>query len=363
MSPKKISANTKKDTATVSEEQNQEQRVTSESQVPDNVSETSTARRVTRSQTGRVAKRRLADDAAPESKKRAQTSAKRAQVASRQASEEEETVEKELSVPPSPPIEPPTAETSTNTSPDPEAEGDDSTPSQPSRITFLEVSTVSGEAGERRMSRTRAFFPTPVPNLTKKSRGRRVPTAETVDLAIQPEKRYYICKVEGCGKCFHRGEHLKRHIRSIHTHEKPFKCSYPSCEKFFNRHDNLLQHLKVHKQAKAARGSKSVGSTSRPSTPPSADTPEAEPNSPGSEVDPDSPTLPARPRTIYDHQPALYTGYVNSAPFETSTEPMRLVTNMAVSSLRTELPQSPTETRSSTYPWQRSEYSKDQLTY
>jgi uncharacterized Zn-finger protein len=38
--------------------------------------------------------------------------------------------------------------------------------------------------------------------------------------AAQPEKRVYVCKADGCGKCFHRGEHLKRHIRSIHTHEK-----------------------------------------------------------------------------------------------------------------------------------------------
>ncbi|KAF8989661.1 hypothetical protein BDZ89DRAFT_974657, partial [Hymenopellis radicata] len=56
----------------------------------------------------------------------------------------------------------------------------------------------------------------------------------------------YMCTVEDCGKCFHRGEHLKRHIRSIHTHDKPFKCEQPGCGKFFNRHDNLLQHLKVH---------------------------------------------------------------------------------------------------------------------
>src|ERR1700722_13801168 len=26
-----------------------------------------------------------------------------------------------------------------------------------------------------------------------------------------------------------------------------FKCTYSGCEKHFNRHDNLLQHLKVHK--------------------------------------------------------------------------------------------------------------------
>ncbi|KIK71455.1 hypothetical protein GYMLUDRAFT_147555, partial [Collybiopsis luxurians FD-317 M1] len=114
----------------------------------------------------------------------------------------------------------------------------------------------------------RATLPTPVPNLTKKSRGRRVPvrvitttgaeiitdpvpptgnTTPTTPSSTPKEKRSYVCSVEGCGKCFYRGEHLKRHIRSIHTHEKPFKCTYPECDKHFNRHDNLLQHLKVHK--------------------------------------------------------------------------------------------------------------------
>ncbi|KAJ3902992.1 hypothetical protein F5879DRAFT_766776, partial [Lentinula edodes] len=121
----------------------------------------------------------------------------------------------------------------------------------------------------------RATLPTPVPNLTKKSRGRRVPvrvvTTNGVEVIQDPPpvsstsstttpgtgngntdsanpkgKRSYVCSVEGCGKCFHRGEHLKRHIRSIHTHDKPFKCTYPECDKNFNRHDNLLQHLKVH---------------------------------------------------------------------------------------------------------------------
>ncbi|KAJ3813874.1 hypothetical protein F5876DRAFT_34214, partial [Lentinula aff. lateritia] len=99
----------------------------------------------------------------------------------------------------------------------------------------------------------RATLPTPVPNLTKKSRGRRVPVRVVTTNGVEviqdppPGKRSYVCSVEGCGKCFHRGEHLKRHIRSIHTHDKPFKCTYPECDKNFNRHDNLLQHLKVHK--------------------------------------------------------------------------------------------------------------------
>ena len=33
-------------------------------------------------------------------------------------------------------------------------------------------------------------------------------------------KRAYMCEVPGCGKCFVRGEHLKRHVRSIHTYDK-----------------------------------------------------------------------------------------------------------------------------------------------
>ena len=86
--------------------------------------------------------------------------------------------------------------------------------------------------------RTRASpsipIPVPVPNLTKKSRGRRVPTMTSLeDLrsaasgagkkrqnAGGRSMRMYLCDVEGCGKCFARGEHLKRHVRSIHTYEK-----------------------------------------------------------------------------------------------------------------------------------------------
>ena len=39
-------------------------------------------------------------------------------------------------------------------------------------------------------------------------------------LTYAPQQRMYMCKVAGCGKCFARGEHLKRHVRSIHTNEK-----------------------------------------------------------------------------------------------------------------------------------------------
>lgn len=33
-------------------------------------------------------------------------------------------------------------------------------------------------------------------------------------------KKVFLCKVPGCGKCFKRSEHLKRHVRSIHTNDK-----------------------------------------------------------------------------------------------------------------------------------------------
>ena len=68
----------------------------------------------------------------------------------------------------------------------------------------------------------RLSAPVPVPNLTKKSRGRRVPTAPVFigQGGAQKNMRMYRCTVEGCHKCFARGEHLKRHVRSIHTNEK-----------------------------------------------------------------------------------------------------------------------------------------------
>lgn len=78
----------------------------------------------------------------------------------------------------------------------------------------------------RRASRSMSKVPVPIPNLTKKSRGRKVPTSngEPVYAASRDKTkkgvRTYTCHADGCGKCFVRGEHLKRHIRSIHTDEK-----------------------------------------------------------------------------------------------------------------------------------------------
>ncbi|KAI8329723.1 hypothetical protein BC941DRAFT_331332, partial [Chlamydoabsidia padenii] len=54
------------------------------------------------------------------------------------------------------------------------------------------------------------------------------------------------CTEGDCQKVFKRSEHLKRHIRSIHTKEKPFECPYQSCCKRFSRSDNLNQHIRIH---------------------------------------------------------------------------------------------------------------------
>lgn len=49
---------------------------------------------------------------------------------------------------------------------------------------------------------------------TPRSRGRRVSSVPGCGA------RMFTCKADGCGKVFKRSEHLKRHIRSIHTLEK-----------------------------------------------------------------------------------------------------------------------------------------------
>ncbi|KAI0253287.1 hypothetical protein BJV78DRAFT_1111697, partial [Lactifluus subvellereus] len=89
----------------------------------------------------------------------------------------------------------------------------------------------------RSKQRKRIPAPIPVPHLIKKSRGRRVPESDGA------QERTHICTVPGCSKSFARAEHLKRHVLSLHTHEKPFACG---CGKTFARRDNLLQHQRVH---------------------------------------------------------------------------------------------------------------------
>lgn len=60
-------------------------------------------------------------------------------------------------------------------------------------------------------------------------------------LTEDPSKTF-VCHL--CHRRFRRQEHLKRHYRSLHTHDKPFKCN--ECGKQFSRSDNLSQHQRTH---------------------------------------------------------------------------------------------------------------------
>lgn len=182
---------------------------------------------------------------------------------------------------------------------------------QAMEFAFPDMSDGESVEGPRRTRR--APQPVPVPNLIKKSRGRKVPYVPALrggegigegvpvtgvvsltpsrrrgrrpatatggregsavqdpddDQAHAPatEERTFVCMVPGCGKCFVRGEHLKRHVRSIHTDDKreshvrsipwllllisriAHVCPYRGCGKSFSRRDNLGQHVRVHLQ-------------------------------------------------------------------------------------------------------------------
>ncbi|KAG0202228.1 hypothetical protein BGX28_005191 [Mortierella sp. GBA30] len=86
----------------------------------------------------------------------------------------------------------------------------------------------------------------------KRSRGRRV--------SCNPDSsggKVFTCRFEDCGKVFKRSEHLKRHVRSIHTMEKPFECPIQNCPKRFSRSDNLNQHIRIHRHnGRGEKGSK-----------------------------------------------------------------------------------------------------------
>jgi 5-methylcytosine-specific restriction endonuclease McrA len=60
-------------------------------------------------------------------------------------------------------------------------------------------------------------------------------------LTEDPSKTF-VCTL--CSRRFRRQEHLKRHYRSLHTHDKPFECT--DCGKKFSRSDNLSQHQRTH---------------------------------------------------------------------------------------------------------------------
>lgn len=95
----------------------------------------------------------------------------------------------------------------------------------------VHVSDDSNDAAEA--SESAAGTPSQSGNASR--RGRKQSLTE------DPSKTF-VCTL--CSRRFRRQEHLKRHYRSLHTHDKPFECT--DCGKKFSRSDNLSQHQRTH---------------------------------------------------------------------------------------------------------------------
>jgi 5-methylcytosine-specific restriction endonuclease McrA len=100
-----------------------------------------------------------------------------------------------------------------------------------SENTAVQVSEVPSEGSEAPESA--AGTPSQSGNASR--RGRKQSLTE------DPSKTF-VCTL--CSRRFRRQEHLKRHYRSLHTHDKPFECT--DCGKKFSRSDNLSQHQRTH---------------------------------------------------------------------------------------------------------------------
>jgi hypothetical protein len=105
-------------------------------------------------------------------------------------------------------------------------------------------------------------LPVPVPNLTKKSRGRKVPISfDFLEDGASDKTRVYLCKVPDCGKRFVRAEHLKRHVRSIHTYDKRELFLLASHQHHTLPYNNI-QHMSVLMKAATSRSADAITSDS-----------------------------------------------------------------------------------------------------
>jgi len=82
------------------------------------------------------------------------------------------------------------------------------------------------------LEQTHSMTNTPgaAPLFMKKSRGRKVPTSQngiSLDGQRGIKDRRHVCGY--CGGQFKRGEHLKRHVRSIHTHDRRTSIASGDC--------------------------------------------------------------------------------------------------------------------------------------
>ncbi|TFK88907.1 hypothetical protein K466DRAFT_488022 [Polyporus arcularius HHB13444] len=101
-----------------------------------------------------------------------------------------------------------------------------------------------GPTNEIRIPRQKRPLAEPVPGLTKRARGRHVPTKESASAAGADRK--HCCPVEGCNKMFKKRDHLNRHIKCLHQHEQMWVCHRPECDAAFTRFDNYERHKRRH---------------------------------------------------------------------------------------------------------------------
>lgn len=111
------------------------------------------------------------------------------------------------------------------------SESDNFTQNTTQQTSTSSASTAPSTASEAAESKPS----TPAQSSTISRRGRKQ------SLTDDPSKTF-VCTL--CSRRFRRQEHLKRHYRSLHTHEKPFECT--DCGKKFSRSDNLSQHQRTH---------------------------------------------------------------------------------------------------------------------
>lgn len=112
-----------------------------------------------------------------------------------------------------------------------ESESNNSTQTTNQQTSTTNASTAPSSASEP--AESAATTPAQGNNISR--RGRKQ------SLTDDPSKTF-VCTL--CSRRFRRQEHLKRHYRSLHTHEKPFECT--DCGKKFSRSDNLSQHQRTH---------------------------------------------------------------------------------------------------------------------
>ncbi|KAI6124285.1 hypothetical protein EV401DRAFT_1943454 [Pisolithus croceorrhizus] len=90
------------------------------------------------------------------------------------------------------------------------------------------------------------------PFINKRSRGRQVPLSpdgKPVRVYCKNgviRARPFVCPYPGCAKTFSRNEHVKRHIRCLHSDDEGWTCQYGGdmCRKTFTRKDNYQQHVR-----------------------------------------------------------------------------------------------------------------------